>query len=81
MSSVIKGQENKTCESNQHEDNISSEKENLSRRAQIIRSKLINMADLCDLLPEREEHKDKPQHSVKDVTGMSTNHVLSVIKL
>ncbi|XP_016306606.1 cation channel sperm-associated protein 2-like isoform X3 [Sinocyclocheilus anshuiensis] len=69
MSSVIKGQENKTCESNQHEDNISSE-ESLSPRAQIIRSKLINMADLCDLLPEREEHKDKPQHSVKDVTDL-----------
>ncbi len=70
MSSVIKGQENKTCESNQHEDNISIEKESLSPRAQIIRSKLINMADLCDLLPEREEHKDRPQHSVKDVTGV-----------
>ncbi|XP_058622487.1 cation channel sperm-associated protein 2-like isoform X3 [Onychostoma macrolepis] len=70
MSGVIKGQENKTCESNQHEDNISSEKEHLSPRAQIIRSKLINMADLCDLLPEREEHKDRPQHSVKDVTDL-----------
>ncbi|XP_026058457.1 cation channel sperm-associated protein 2 isoform X1 [Carassius auratus] len=69
MSSVIKGQENKTCESNQHEDNISTE-ESLSPRAQIIRSKLINMSDLCDLFPEREEHKDRPQHSVKDVTDL-----------
>ncbi|XP_042608604.1 cation channel sperm-associated protein 2 isoform X2 [Cyprinus carpio] len=69
MSSVIKDRENKTCESSQHEDNISTE-ESLSPRAQIIRSKLINMADLCDLLPEREEHKDRPQHSVKDVTDL-----------
>ncbi|XP_059391871.1 cation channel sperm-associated protein 2-like isoform X3 [Carassius carassius] len=69
MSSVIKGQENKTCESNQHEDNISTE-ESLSPRAQIIRSKLINMSDLCDLFPQREEHKDRPQHSVKDVTDL-----------
>ncbi|KAI2648322.1 Cation channel sperm-associated protein 2 [Labeo rohita] len=66
MSSVSKGLEN-TCESKQHEDNISVE-ENLSPRAQIIRRKFINMLDSCDLLPEREEHKHRPQHTVKDVT-------------
>ncbi|KAK2867279.1 hypothetical protein Q8A67_025396 [Cirrhinus molitorella] len=59
--------ENKPCGSKQHEDNISSE-ENLSPRAQIIRRKFINMLDSCDLLPEREEHKHRPQHTVKDVT-------------
>ncbi|XP_043084780.1 cation channel sperm-associated protein 2-like [Puntigrus tetrazona] len=60
---------NETRESNQREDSISSV-ENLSPRAQVIRSKLLNMADLCGLLPALEEHKDRPQHSVKDVTDL-----------